>query len=439
MPFNQKKIFSAFKQMEIKNSLFELKYKSKFAVWDLCRRDILIEIDRILKNEPNEFQYTIKSCDKYKNFFKKFYNYTVLFFLSFKKAKRLVIVFRRFKKKNLSYDFCIDPITSKLSDCFYLDFANSSLLKAIFFRDSSYLSFKIIRKPYKDVEYISKYINDCVSKYFNINFDSKEIINHSLNCFFSGELFFRHLIKNLDCQKVIYSDNGALKSIPYVCSMKNITCFEVQHGATQGSTIYTYPKKKDFFLDKKNCYYPDYYILWGKYWKKNFNLPSKLIVGGTYHYMEKCDHQNKILFISSTKNYLDLSLVAKEVASALPNRKILFKLHPNQFNEYLKIKLDLKNNKNILVVSDEIDNKKLLSESSDFVATRSSLMYQALQSGCRGHILKKNNYDVEKNFFKVTQQFSKSSELLVNLNLKKKQINPVFYEKLSIKSLLNYL
>ena len=53
--FHPNNIISIFEKMEVDNSLFELKYKNKFAVWDLCRRDIFLEIIRILKKKPNKF------------------------------------------------------------------------------------------------------------------------------------------------------------------------------------------------------------------------------------------------------------------------------------------------------------------------------------------------------------------------------------------------
>ena len=115
----------------------------------------------------------------------------------------------------------------------------------------------------------------------------------------SGKLFFSDLIKGLKCQKVIYSDNGSLKCLSYVCKMKKITCFEVQHGGSPGSIMWTYPDKKKLLLNKSNCYYPDYFLLWGDYWKKIYNIPSKLLVTGTYHFIDKFDHLDHILFISN--------------------------------------------------------------------------------------------------------------------------------------------
>ena len=431
-----------FKKMEIESSLFKLKYKNKIALWDLCRRDIFIEIVRLKDNRPKtkDFSCEIKSNDKYKNFFKKIYNVLVLFFLRFRRAETLVITNRRSKKKNLNYDFAVDPIAKNFNDCFFLDLANNSIFKAFFFRDFSYFSYKIIRKPYNDIDDISKYIDSIVFEKFKIDISSKEIINHSLNCFFSGELFFRNLIKSLKCRKVIYADNGILKFIPYVCNIKKLVCFEVQHGASAGSISLNYPKKKELILNKENCYYPDYYISWGEYWNKIYNLPSKFIVCGTENYVEKCNHSNKILFISNKRYYLDLSFIAKEVAKALPNKKILFKLHPEQFTEFYKIKLDFKNQKNIKVILDEIDNKKLLLESSDFVAIRSTFIYQALQSGCRGHILKKHDYNCESAILKFSQQFSTSDELLSNLNhIPLKTDPPIFFEQISFNNLNDFL
>ena len=118
----------------------------------------------------------------------------------------------------------------------------------------------------------------------------------------------------------------------------------------------------------------------------------------------------------------------------------MFKLHPEQFTECSKIKLDFTNQKNIKVILDEIDNKKLLLESSDFVAIRSTFIYQALQSGCRGHILKKHDYNCETEILKFSQQFSTSDELLSNLNhIPLKTDPPIFFEQISFNNLNDFL
>lgn len=434
------KIHPLFEKMEIDNSLFELKYKNKIAIWDICRREVFVEINRILLNKPKIFSHEIKPIDKYKDVLKKIYNKIILNLLRFKKGRILVITFRRFKKKDKKYDFVIDPITNKLNDCFYLDFANPSLRMALFRRDSSFLSFKVIRKSYNDIENISKFIDDCIFKSFKINFYSKDIINYCLNNFISGGAFFEKFIENLKCQRVIYSDNGSLKYIPYVCKIKKITCFEVQHGGSPGSIMWTYPKKKEVLLDKNNCYYPDYFFLWGECWRSFIKLPSKFKVIGTYYHTEKIDHSDKILFITNKSNYTDFNIIAKEVAIALPNRKILFKLHPEQFDDFSTVKLYFETERNVEVITNQINNKILLSHSSDFVTLRSSLAYQALQSGCRGHILKKDNYYWDEQLLKFTKQFSNSSELLINLKKKSQQNSPpVFYEKIRMNVIRNCL
>ena len=430
-----------FNKMEIDEHLFELTYKNQFSVWDLIRRDVYIQIVSTLSNVPIGIPYSITTFDKYKNIFRKIHNQIILYVLRSKRAQNLAIVHRRSKEKSRKYDFATDPIANKLNDFFYVDLGNPSLFKAIIFRDTSFLCYKVIREMYNDIEAIAQHIDKSVSKNFNIKFNSKEIVNYGLNCFFSGKLFFSNLIESLKCQKVFYSDNGILKCIPYSCNIKKIKSFEVQHGAAPGSTIMTYPKSDKLFLNKNNCYYSDYLLLWSKYWKNIYSTPSKFIVTGTYNYIDKCDHLDNILFISSKVHNFYLSSFAKGLSYALPNKKIFFKLHPEQFYELSKIKEDFKFHSNVTVITDEISNNKLLQYSSDFVAIQSSLVYQALQSGCRGHIINlRNGLNDDQEVFKYCSQSSNVNELLQNLNKKTKQSTcPIFYEKLNMKSLENYL
>ena len=437
--FSKVKIHTKFEKMEVENSLFELTYKNEFAVWDLCRRSIFAEINRKLLNKPPQMFYEIKPIDKFKNIFKNIYNKSILYLLKSKKAKTLVITFRRFKKKDRVYDFVIDPIASKLNDCIYFDFINSTLINFVFNKNASIPSFKVIRHSIKDIDKISKYIDSCIYKSFKISIKSETIITYDLNAFFSGKMFFSEAINSLKCQNLIYSDNGILKCLPYICKKKSIKTFEVQHGGSPGSIMWTYPKKKKILLNKKNCYYSDYFLIWGKYWKKIYNTPSKFIVTGTFYHTKKFNHLDKILFISNKSNYLQLSSISKDIAKALPRRKLLFKLHPEQFFDFNEIKNNFKAYSNIDVITDQITNKNLLKNSSDFVTVRSSYIYQAIQSGCKGHILMQDNFDWDQKILKVTDQFSSSSELLKNLNQKKNKTNLIFYEKLCIKSLLNYI
>ena len=424
--------------MELDKSLFDLTYRNKYAVWDLSRRDIFGEVNRILLSKQKLISHKIKPIDKYKNFLKKIYNITISFILGFQKARILVITFRRFKKRKKYFDYVVDPICENLKNCFYLDFANSSFFNSIFFDKKKLFSFKVIREDYDDINIISKKIDRSIKEFFKIEFYSKDIINYNLNVFFSGKKFFNNLLNKLNCQYVIYSDDGTLKCLAYVCKKKRITCCEIQHGASPGSIMWSYPQKKKVFLTNKNCYYPNYFLLWGNYWKKIYNLPSKFLTVGTYHYIEKISHKNSILFISNKSNYTYLKNLTEYIAKALPKRKIYFKLHPEQIDNYNEIKKEFEFLNNVRVILDEVNELRLLKASSDFITIRSTLAYKALQSGCRGHILKKDNYYWDRELIKFTNLFSNAEELLESLNKNsQKDPLPIFFEKINT-NLINH-
>jgi len=107
----------------------------------------------------------------------------------------------------------------------------------------------------------------------------------------------------------------------------------------------------------------------------------------------------------------ELAALALELASALPEKIIYYKLHPHQYKDKQSISESLKIGRNIIVVSDETDISDLFQKCAFVVGVHSTLLYTALQAGKKVCIYKRFHYFWHEDIFAYTEQFDDVSEL----------------------------
>lgn len=109
-----------------------------------------------------------------------------------------------------------------------------------------------------------------------------------------------------------------------------VPSFEVQHGAiTHNHMGYSYP------VTQVNIF-PDYLLVFGEYWSENAAFPlskEKICSAGFVGFDEKRKESptrngKYILFVSQNVNVFDMAQYALAVAEALPEEKVVFRLHP---------------------------------------------------------------------------------------------------------------
>jgi capsule polysaccharide export protein KpsC/LpsZ len=105
------------------------------------------------------------------------------------------------------------------------------------------------------------------------------------------------------------------------------------------------------------------------------------------------------MFISGEPYHEVLREWAMRLAATNPQRKIIYKLHPNQHSASRKIEQELSAFKNIEVIDASVSASALLPRVGHVVLIQSTVTLEALQTGRRVCILPFFHYQVHKDLF----------------------------------------
>ncbi len=168
------------------------------------------------------------------------------------------------------------------------------------------------------------------------------------------------------------------------CRRNNVLTVGVQYTAlTPQKWGYHYPG------ERKKQIKPDYYFIWGEFWKKNIDLPLPVdrirVVGNPWYNnkREQTEHissNNVLLFISNSKSW-ELSKVASKVSKMQLDLQIMYKLHPNEIQDWKNIYPELStaaNNNRLTVVTDDYDLYELFTMAAAQVGISSTALYEGL-------------------------------------------------------------
>jgi CDP-glycerol glycerophosphotransferase (TagB/SpsB family) len=166
---------------------------------------------------------------------------------------------------------------------------------------------------------------------------------------------------------------------------------------------------------------PDYFLTYGEYWNKQIKIPGKTYVVGNPHFHESIkrykdikEEKNTILIVSQwtlTKEFVE---IAKSLASEFKDKKIIFKMHPEEMKNYYLIK-PLEAFRNIEIQKDG-DIYELLAKYENIVACYSTTVFEALAFNKRIYILD-NSYSknyIPKEIGIKFKNFSELNDLIKN-------------------------
>lgn len=179
-----------------------------------------------------------------------------------------------------------------------------------------------------------------------------------------------------------------------------IEVIELQHGTiTDYHLGYSYPENTR--LQGEIPYFPDKILTFGDYWINEANCPidmkNVIPIGFSYFESQSKDfigikaHENQILFISQGVIGKYLSEIAYELAKTQNDFKIIYKLHPGEYETWRENYPELVD-ASCLVNFEVIDNSeiplyKLMAESGYQVGAFSTAIYEGLMFNCRTFIV----------------------------------------------------
>lgn len=178
---------------------------------------------------------------------------------------------------------------------------------------------------------------------------------------------------------VIGHSSGGYETFMEACQQMDIPVVELQHGV-----LSPYHLATSFPGERTKRAFPDYFFVWGTFWKDNasFPIPDDHIysVGFPFHERERERYDDvtpheQVVFISQETIGEPLSRFAASLDSHLQDTRIVYKLHPDEdiwdMGTYPWLE-----ESDIDIISDEKPLYELFSESSAQVGVYSTALFE---------------------------------------------------------------
>lgn len=453
----------SFKVSEICNVFFNLeeKYNLNFQEiqgcypWQLIRMYLYYDISRRTNTFGAPQQQSLTVFDKIKSFLPFLKNSVLYNPLSGNDEKDILIfdhprkvIFNGEYRDIYSYflvDFLKNSYSFEIMEAPYLNKHFTNKRDYVKYTDRIQLGSYIHKKFHKieftdrEKEIISSIEKELESA-FNLKIDIARIFAmHILNFQYDYkkyvELFKKRNVKMIFV--VVAYENQAV-----VAAAKDlgIKVMELQHGTISDYHLgYSYPLKTR--LGGEIRYFPDQILTFGDYWINEGNCPiSKndiVPIGFPYFEVQSKDYMNiqsdehQILFISQGVIGKHLSQLAYQIADRLNNFKIIYKLHPGEYETWKQNYPDLVSASQLenfeVIDNSKVPLYKLFAESSYQVGAFSTAIYEGLMFNCKTFILDVPGVEYLEDLIKMGYVFKieDSDDLINNLE----EFEPVDYDK----------
>jgi hypothetical protein len=246
---------------------------------------------------------------------------------------------------------------------------------------------------------------DALTTEFGNSWDAsgmRELIAAQLANFQSALAAYRKLLARVRPRLIVMTQNGMEKALFLAASEAQIPLIEGQHGLIGRShPAYSYPADADY-ADRST--FPTVFLAFSEYWIRSCFYPAKRCVAvGNDHFvigaLPPPTDPGAVMFVSGDLSHDVLRDWAVRLATAIPNRKIIYKLHPNQHHASPAIQQDFEPFKNVEVIDGSVPARALLPRVGHVVLIQSTVTLEALQTGRRVCILPFLHYQVHKELF----------------------------------------
>jgi hypothetical protein len=232
----------------------------------------------------------------------------------------------------------------------------------------------------------------------------RKMIAAHLADFVSDLAVYRKLLASLRPRFIIMTQNGIEKALFMAAHEAGIRVVEGQHGLISYShAAYSYPRDADYG-DRST--FPAVFLAFSEYWVRTCFYPAgRCVPIGNDHFalaaLPPPTDAHGIMFVSGDLYHGVLVEWVTRLASAIPERKIIYKLHPNQQHAHRAIQQELASFKNIEVIDASLSARALLPRVAHVVLIQSTVALEALQTGRRVYILPLMHYQVHKDLFEL--------------------------------------
>jgi Capsule polysaccharide biosynthesis protein len=230
----------------------------------------------------------------------------------------------------------------------------------------------------------------------------RSVIAQRLAHFETALAAYRRIFARVRPKLILMTQNGVEKALFLAAHEAGIVVIEGQHGSIgHVHPAYSYPRDIDY---GNRSTFPSVFLTFSEYWINSCFYPAGecIPIGNNYFAIDPLpppEDPGAIMFVSVDMYHDVLRDWVMRLARILPNRKIIYKLHPNQHQASRTIVEELAPFKDVEVVDASVSVRMLLAQVSHVVLIQSTVALEALQTGRRVCILPVLHYRVHQSLF----------------------------------------
>lgn len=244
------------------------------------------------------------------------------------------------------------------------------------------------------------HLNEAVASRFGVTKDVESLVSLRFSQFRSALTQYRRLLGRIRPKCVLLVQNGIEKALFHAASERRIPVVEAQHGLIH--TVhpqYSYPVECPA---GSLSTLPSIFLALSDHWVERCHYPvARTIVVGNRHIGAVRSRQptDDILVISADIYETAIEGLLRQVAPALPQRRFLYKLHPNQLQHSHQVEARLADLPNVEIVTTACTLQQLVGRCGDALCVQSTGVYEALQAGVRVHLYARHDYTTHSDVF----------------------------------------
>jgi hypothetical protein len=246
---------------------------------------------------------------------------------------------------------------------------------------------------------------DALSKEFGTSWNEAELrtmIDRLLADFVGDYAAYSRLLERVRPRFVLLTQNGIEKALFAAARDRGIPVIEAQHGLIGAAhSAYSYPADVDPLVRSA---LPSTFLTFSDHWLRQCHYPveRRVSVGNDRLFVRALPPPappGEVMFITGDIYHAAMFDWAKRLAQAVPARRIIYKLHPNQQAASAAIFREAAEHPNIEVVDGTTSARSLLARVSHVVLIQSTVALETLQSGRRLCVLPLRHYRVHEDLF----------------------------------------
>lgn len=387
-----------FFEFEIENHLFDIVDSHGLRPWESVRFDVMLKV--LYESSPistiNERSSFLIRLLRFLHSLQKF----IFYILCHQNKDNLFFLYSRDKKDSLFYDKVFDDLYLLVDkkNCFTIESWDTYSQKNYKYGRDVIPNYSHLFRRLCHVNFDFTEVCRLLKQEFPNAKITADVLNNCYKNFICEYRFYSFLFRFCHIKKVFFVQNGVQKGMMAAANELGVTCIELQHGqVSMNHPSYSYPGKD--LLPATKIYHPDYFLTFGSYWSNNHNYPGvNYKVLGNNSYAESIPipdvHGNKRLLVIS--NRLEGPLLAdcvEEVLKKSPSFSFIFKLHPQQYNEYDIYKSRFKDFCQVEVVSNQQTINQLLMQCEGIFLCDSTVELEALRLGRKVFVLAEMDFE----------------------------------------------